>query len=265
MVYCRNLLSICRQKIIITAIDSMINLQQKGGRKAANPITLFHQDTKRSLLPKYAYQDGNFLLQEENMKLRNCLVVSLCLLTLSGCSSISLGTSAAASAVSENTSVAKTSADTQAAAETDQETTAAAVQSENEMPSQSSIDLKSLTDLVGKSDSQVTAVLGQGEEMKNGEGLILDRTYTLPLMGENANVTLTFNLYQEGSDILEQAVINLGQSDIEDYAETLTQLFGEPTETYEKSYFFVSDNKTLVLADPYGDGASIEISLGEIE
>ena len=190
------------------------------------------------------------------MKLRNCLVVSLCLLTLSGCSSISLGTSAAASAVSENTSVAKTSADTQAAA---------VVQSENEMPSQSSIDLKSLTDLVGKSDSQVTAVLGQGEEMKNGEGLILDRTYTLPLMGENANVTLTFNLYQEGSDILEQAVINLGQSDIEDYAETLTQLFGEPTETYEKSYFFVSDNKTLVLADPYGDGASIEISLGEIE
>ena len=101
--------------------------------------------------------------------------------------------------------------------------------------------------------------------MKNGEGLILDRTYTLPLMGENANVTLTFNLYQEGSDILEQAVINLGQADIEDYAETLTQLFGEPTETYEKSYFFVSDNKTLVLADPYGDGASIEISLGEIE
>ena len=79
------------------------------------------------------------------------------------------------------------------------------------------------------------------------------------------HVTLTFNLYQEGSDILEQAVINLGQSDIEDYAETLTQLFGEPTETYEKSYFFVSDNKTLVLADPYGDGASIEISLGEIE
>ena len=109
----------------------MINLQQKGGRKTANPITLFHQDPKRSLLPKYAYQDGNFLLQEENMKLRNCLVVSLCLLTLSGCSSISLGTSAAASAVSENTSVAKTSADTQAGAETVQETTAAAHQSEN--------------------------------------------------------------------------------------------------------------------------------------
>lgn len=47
----------------------MINLQQKGGRKAANPITLFHQDPKRSLLPKYAYQDGNFLLQEEKYEI----------------------------------------------------------------------------------------------------------------------------------------------------------------------------------------------------
>ena len=263
MVYCRNLLSICRQKIIITAIDSMINLQQKGGRKTANPITLFHQDPKRSLLPKYAYQDGNFLLQEENMKLRNCLVVSLCLLTLSGCSSISLGTSADASAVSENTSVAKTSADTQAAAETDQETTAAAVQSENEMPSQSSIDLKSLTDLVGKSDSQVTAVLGQGEEMRNDEGMLLSRDYTLPLLEEDASVSLSFNLYQEGDNRMEQAVVNLGQSDLNSYAQTLTQIFGDPTESYETSYFFSSGDKTLVLADPYGDGAYIEISVNE--
>ena len=77
------------------------------------------------------------------------------------------------------------------------------------------------------------------------------------------DVSLTFNLYQEGSNILEQAVISLGQSDIKEYAKTLTQLFGEPTETYEKSYFFASGSKTLVLADPYGDGAYIEISLGE--
>ena len=32
-------------------------------------------------------------------------------------------------------------------------------------------------------------------------------------------------------------------------------------EKYEKSYFFVSGNKTLVLADPYDDGAYIEISV----
>ena len=125
------------------------------------------------------------------------------------------------------------------------------------------MDLKELTDLVGKTDSEVTAVLGQGEEMKNGEGLILERSYTLPLLGEDADVSLTFNLYQEGADLLEQATVNLGQSSLDDYAQSLTQLFGEPTETYEDSYFFVSGNKTLVLADPYGDGAYIEISAGE--
>ena len=119
-------------------------------------------------------------------------------------------------------------------------------------------DLIGLTDLVGKSDAEVTAVLGQGKEMKNSEGILLERDYTLPILGENADVSLSFNLYQEGAGLLEQAVINLGQADLDEYAQTLTQLFGEPTEKYEKSYFFVSGNKTLVLADPYDDGAYIE-------
>lgn len=231
------------------------------------------------------------------MKLRNYLVLSLCLLALSGCSSSPQETTAAfaeTAAVEETSSeaameaVQETAAQTasevspettaSAAAKAVQQTTAAATkavvqttaaaataaaQAESKTVSQSSVDLKSLTDMVGKSDSEVTALLGQGEEVRNEAGLILDRTYALSILGENANVSLTFNLYQEGSNILEQAVISLGQSDIKEYAKTLTQLFGEPTETYEKSYFFASGSKTLVLADPYGDGAYIEISLGE--
>ena len=54
--------------------------------------------------------------------------------------------------------------------------------------------------------------------MQNGDGLLLERSYTLSLLGENADVSLSFNLYQEGSDLLEQAVINLGQSDLSEYA-----------------------------------------------
>ncbi len=187
------------------------------------------------------------------MKLRCFLMVSLCLLTLAGCQSNSQGDVTAPSAVPETVEVPQTST----------EATTPTVQTENETTSQTNVDLKGLVDLVGKPDSEVTAVLGQGEEMKNGEGLLLERNYTLPLLEENANVSLSFNLYQEGANLLEQVVINLGQSDLNEYAQTLTQLFGEPTETYEKSYFFVSDDKTLVLADLYDDGAYIEISLGE--
>lgn len=207
------------------------------------------------------------------MKLRNYLVLSLCLLALSGCSSSPQKTTAAfaeTAAVEETSSEAAakavqqtTAAATKAVVQTTAAAATAAAQTESKTVSQSNVDLKSLTDMVGKSDSEVTALLGQGEEVRNEAGLILDRTYALSILGENANVSLTFNLYQEGSNILEQAVISLGQSDIKEYAKTLTQLFGEPTETYEKSYFFASGSKTLVLADPYGDGAYIEISLGE--
>ena len=179
------------------------------------------------------------------MKLRNYLAVSLCLLALSGCSSNSQETAATAAAAIQQTTAAETTA----------------AQSADKTASPFAADLESLMDLLGKTDFEVTAVLGRGEETKNGEGLILERTYTLSLLGEDAYVSLIFNLYQEGSDLLEQAVIHLGKSDLKEYASALTQLFGEPTETYEKSYFFTSGNKTLVLADPYGDGAYIEISV----
>lgn len=185
------------------------------------------------------------------MKLRYCFVTSLCLLALSGCQNSS---QAAAVPAVQEAGVTETM---------DSRQTDTTDKPESESSSQASIDLKGLADLVGKSDSEVTAVLGQGEEMRNDEGMLLSRDYTLPLLEENTSVTLSFNLYQEGENRMEQAIVHLGQSDLSSYAQTLTQLFGEPTESYETSYFFSFDEKTLVLADPYGDGAYIEISVSE--
>ena len=170
------------------------------------------------------------------MKLRFCLLITLCILVLAGCKNPSQGSQKADSDKPD-------------------------VQADSNAASQSDVDLRELTDLVGKSDAEVTEILGQGEETKNGEGVLLERDYTLSLLGEDADVSLAFNLYQENGNVLDQAVINLGASDLDTYAKDLTQLFGEPTETHENSYFFVSDGKTLVLADPYGDGAYIEISM----
>lgn len=170
------------------------------------------------------------------MKSRFCLLITLCILVLAGCKNTSQGSQKADSDKPD-------------------------VQADSNAASQSDVDLRELTDLVGKSDAEVTEILGQGEETKNGEGVLLERDYTLSLLGEDADVSLAFNLYQENGNVLDQAVINLGASDLDTYAKDLTQLFGEPTETHENSYFFVSDGKTLVLADPYGDGAYIEISM----
>ena len=121
------------------------------------------------------------------MKLRFCLLITLCILVLAGCKNTSQGSQKADSDKPD-------------------------VQADSNAASQSDVDLRELTDLVGKSDAEVTEILGQGEEMKNGEGLILDRTYTLPLMGENANVTLTFNFDSSGTlktQIQEGAVCDL--------------------------------------------------------
>ena len=78
------------------------------------------------------------------MKLHYCFAASFCLLALSGCQSGSLQASAAPAVQST------AAAETPAAQQTD-----TAVQSEHESASQTSIDLKGLTDLVGKSDSDV--------------------------------------------------------------------------------------------------------------
>ena len=53
-----------------------------------------------------------------------------------------------------------------------------------------------------------------------------------PFWAKMPMFSLAFNLYQENGNVLDQAVINLGASDLDTYAKDLTQLFGEPTETH---------------------------------
>ena len=178
------------------------------------------------------------------MKLRYSLIAplfaSFSLFALAGCSSKS-------SAAMPSETAAPTQAQTQEQATT-------AVPAETESAAVSDIQL------MGKTDSEVVSVLGNGKEMKDEENTVVERIYTLPLLDEENTVTLSFNLYQYGSDLLEQATVLLGQEELQTYADAMAQMFGEATEEYERSYFFTSGDVTMILADPYGDGAYIEIS-----
>ena len=184
------------------------------------------------------------------MKLRYSLIAplfaSFSLVALAGCSSKS-------SAAMPSETAAPTQAQTQ-----EQATTAAP--GETESAAVSDIQLADLIQLMGKTDSEVVSVLGNGKEMKDEENTVVERIYTLPLLDEENTVTLSFNLYQYGSDLLEQATVLLGQEELQTYADAMAQMFGEATEEYERSYFFTSGDVTMILADPYGDGAYIEIS-----
>lgn len=75
------------------------------------------------------------------MKLRFCLLITLCILVLAGCKNTSQGSQKADSDKPD-------------------------VQADSNAASQSDVDLRELTDLVGKSDAEVTEILGQGEETK---------------------------------------------------------------------------------------------------
>ena len=162
------------------------------------------------------------------MKLRYSLIAplfaSFSLFALAGCSSKS-------SAAMPSETAAPTQAQTQ-----EQATTAAPA--ETESAAVSDIQLADLIQLMGKTDSEVVSVLGNGKEMKDEENTVVERIYTLPLLDEENTVTLSFNLYQYGSDLLEQATVLLGQEELQTYADAMAQMFGEAAEEYERSYFF---------------------------
>lgn len=124
--------------------------------------------------------------------------------------------------------------------------------------------IKTLVSLIGETDSEAVGLLGEGNPSYNGEGVLLERGYTLPILGEDSQVTLDLNLYRYGEDRVDQIVVTLGDSGLQSYADSMEQLFGEPVKTYEKSYFFSDGDVTLVLADPYDDVPYIEIT-GELE
>ncbi len=181
------------------------------------------------------------------MKLKMLFISAFCAAALSACTAIpSLGGKAETSAAAQTEAEASSQ-------EADKES------SETESV-QASSDFQILLDLMGKHDSQVVSVLGDGEAMEN-EGVILSRDYVLPVFDENASVTLSFNLYQSEQDLLEQCTIRLEKQSLEEYKAVLEKELGQPTETYEKSYYFAAEGSTVVLADPFDDGPYIEISL----
>lgn len=122
-------------------------------------------------------------------------------------------------------------------------------------------DLMTITELMGKQDEEVVAVFGEGEAMKNEEGFLLYRDYTIPVLGDPADVSLKFNMYDYGKNKLESCTINFQENDLEKYKEEMIPLFGEPEVLSEASYSWESGNSVLILASPYGDAPYIEISL----
>ena len=127
-------------------------------------------------------------------------------------------------------------------------------------PSSANITVASLAGLIGKEDAEAVALLGEGTPEYGGEDMLTGRRYQLDLLGELADVSLSINLYREGDNVVEQCRIDLPQSDLQACRDQLAGLFGEPSESYENSYFFETDTAVIVLADPYGDGPYIEIS-----
>lgn len=190
------------------------------------------------------------------MKLKFLLLVSLCTIALSACKNPSSST--------VNTSAAPAETSTKASQPVSTQTTTTQAAAESSSAS-TSIDFNTLMGLVGKPDSEVVSVLGEGEPLKNDASKLINRDYMLSLFGENVSVSLYFNLYQEGTDQLEQCTINLNKPDLNGYEKILEGLLGKPSETHEKSYFFTTDTATVVLANPYDDVPYIEITPNSIQ
>lgn len=199
------------------------------------------------------------------MKKNYLLIGALfCCLALSACSNSSGSISAA--------STAETSTGSAATQTTDETTTEAAAQesttqetAETQATLDIAYDLQDLQALLGKSDQEVTETLGEGTADYTEDNLILTREYNMKILDTDADVTLSFNLYRTGDNQLELCRILLPNKDLKLYAEQLEAIYGAPSETYEKSYYFTTEQTTLVLANPFDDEPYIEISLNETE
>ncbi|MCB7065950.1 hypothetical protein LI031_19025 [Enterocloster citroniae] len=194
------------------------------------------------------------------MKLKFILFVCVCIIVLSACRNQS-------PLKAETSTINKTLAEPSNSSNIDNklQTTEKSEVNENLFEDNlKPIDFVTLLDLVGKPDSYVVSVLGEGTSMKNNDSTLINRDYTLSLFDEDVSVSLFFNLYKEEGDILEQCTINLNKADLEEYEKKLESFLGKPSETYEKSYFFTTETVTVVLANPYDDVPYIEISLNDI-
>lgn len=191
------------------------------------------------------------------MKLKLILISSLCAAALSACSILPSSAGKTSSSAAARPAAESSAPQTEAEGSSSQDSETA----EN-LPASSAEEagLQTLLDLMGEHDSQVVSVLGEGSAVEN-EGVILNRDYALNVLGEDASVTLFFNLYQSDADLLEQCTVRLEKQSLEEYEALLEKELGQPSETYENSYFFNAEGSTVVLADPHDDGPYLEISL----
>ena len=199
------------------------------------------------------------------MKLKLILFCTLCTVSLAACQNISF------SSAKQESSSAASEAEQSSATQKEEKTSSADSQAETADETNTSVDtaptvvdFQNILDLMGKKDAEVVSVLGEGTPMILDDSTLINRDYTLFLFDENVTATMHFNLYQEGSDKLEQCTINLTERKLEDYEKLLEEILGKPTETYEKSYFFSDETSDIVLANPYDDEPYIEITLKDL-
>lgn len=203
------------------------------------------------------------------MKLKLLFISSLCVITLSACRNPATPAAKTATSPAVETSAevslpvsTETAITSQAATESVSADTSA---EENSKDISQTVDFKTLLGLIGKTDSEVVSVLGEGKSTANNSSSLINRVYTLSLFDEDVSASLYFNLYHEGTGQLEHCIISLNKPDLEGYEKILEDLLGKPSKTYEKSYFFTTDTATVVLADPYDDVPYIEITSNSID
>lgn len=124
-------------------------------------------------------------------------------------------------------------------------------------------DLEVFLDLMGKSADEAAAVLGEGRAMTNEEDILINRDYSAQLFGHEADVMMSFNLYQYEKDLLELCNISFEDGSLEEIKEQLTPILGEGEALSEYSYSWDTDTSNVILAAPFEGTLYIEIALNQ--
>lgn len=124
-------------------------------------------------------------------------------------------------------------------------------------------DLEVFLDLMGKSADEAAAALGEGRAMTNEEDILINRDYSAELFGHEADVMLSFNLYQYEKDLLELCNISFEDGSLEELKEQLTPILGEGETLSEYSYSWDTDTSNVILAAPFEGTLYIEIALNQ--
>lgn len=124
-------------------------------------------------------------------------------------------------------------------------------------------DLEVFLDLMGKSADEVAGAIGEGNAMTNEENILMSRDYSAQMFGHEADVTMSFNLYQYEENLLELCNISFADGSLEELKEQLIPILGEGEELSEFSYSWDTDTSNVILAAPFEGTLYIEISLNQ--